>query len=62
MDVTTAAYRIKVGTILIIWAVFVSTYAALNNTFQVESAIVNTVFITGAALMSGGLITKLGGK
>ncbi len=56
MDVTTPAFRIKLGTIMIIWAVSVATIAGYSDTFQVETGIVNTVFITGAALVSGGLV------
>jgi len=58
MDVTTAAFRIKVGIILIAWGVIASTYSFYKVNFNVDTSIINTVFMMGSALLGIGVFKK----
>ena len=58
MDVTTAAFRIKTGLVLIAWGLVVSTISFYRADFNVENGIINTVFMMGAGLLGIGIFKK----
>ena len=57
-DITNAASRIKVGLVLITWGLIVSTISFYRIDFNIESGVVNTVFMMGSGLLGLGLFKK----
>ena len=58
MDVTTAAFRIKTGISLILWAITVSTISFYKPTFVVNESIINTVLLMGSGLLGIGIFKR----
>ena len=55
IDVTSPAFRIKIGVIIIAWGLIVSTISFYNTDFNVENGIINTSFMMGSTLLGIGV-------